>query len=187
LAPAVVESLAAGRLAVRLTGPFKLGALSGGPTLGLSIIKGPRFDWAVEKAAELGAERLAPLLAARCAGADPGEPKRRRWARLAEEARKQCGRPGPMEVSAPMALSVFLQTPTPEPRILLRPAGGPFPDGHGGRGTIVVGPEGGLTDEETLLARSAGFVACSLGPGLLRSETAALAALARWANPAPPA
>jgi 16S rRNA (uracil1498-N3)-methyltransferase len=186
LAPAVVEGVANqdGRpaLLVRLTGPFVVAGPIEGPTLALALVKGPRFDWAVEKAAELGAEALVPLLTARTAVSAAGEAKRSRWARLAEEARKQCGRPTPMAVLEPRSLQNWLASGPPSPLVLLDPEGGPFPDGLGGRGSLLVGPEGGLTSAERSLAQAAGFDGARLGPIRLRAETAALAALARWAR-----
>ena len=187
LAPAVVEEAAdksrAQTLVVRLTGPFAAVGPADGPTLGLALVKGPRFDWAVEKAAELGAAALVPLLTARTAVQSPsGDAKRARWSRISEEARKQCGRCAPMAVSNPSTLSDWLSSNPPDPRFLLDPDGGPFPDGQGGPGALLVGPEGGLTEAERDMALAAGFAPASLGLLKLRAETAALAALSRWAR-----
>ena len=200
LAPAVVEGTKEieGRkiLLVRLTGPFEgfvplidptlgdpaLGGLSfTGPTLGLALVKGPRFDWAVEKAAELGAAKLVPLLTERTASSSlTGQSKQSRWIRLAEEARKQCGRPSPMIVSEPMSLLYFIASDPPSPKLLLDPDGEPFPAGQGGPGTFLIGPEGGFAKTEKSAILAAGFVSATLGGLRLKTETAALAALARW-------
>ncbi|MDR2456610.1 MAG: 16S rRNA (uracil(1498)-N(3))-methyltransferase, partial [Deltaproteobacteria bacterium] len=144
LAPAeVVEAGQKGGrpiLLVRLTGPFIAAPLDG-PTLALALVKGPRFDWAVEKASELGAAKLVPLLTARTASSSvAGEAKRSRWERLSEEARKQCGRVSPMEVAEPLALMEFLESGPPGPRLLLDYDGHGFPDGRGGVGTLLIGP-----------------------------------------------
>jgi 16S rRNA (uracil1498-N3)-methyltransferase len=184
LAPAVVEGLAdfEGRKAIvaKVTGPVTAAA-SDGPVLALALIKGPRFDWAVEKAAELGAASLAPLIASLGAASTPGESKRERWSRLAEAARKQCGRSAPMMVAEPVSLAKFLDLEHSGPKFILDPEGGPFPDGHGGAGILLVGPEGGFDHDEREMAMEAGYSPVSLGSIRLRAETAALAALARWA------
>jgi 16S rRNA (uracil1498-N3)-methyltransferase len=181
LAQGLVEE-AGPSLVVRLSSPFAApGPTDGGPLLALALIKGPRFDWAVEKAAELGASRLAPVLTLRSAPSAMGEAKRLRWGRLAEEARKQCGRPRPMAIDAPRALSDFLDLYLPARRILLDPSGPLLCPGPATPACLLVGPEGGLADEERELALGRGFGPASLGPLKLRSETAALAALARLA------
>jgi 16S rRNA (uracil1498-N3)-methyltransferase len=185
LAQATVEKLPAERcplvLWVRLISPFTSNALTApGPQLGLALIKGPRFDWAVEKAAELGAASLTPLTTKRTVSTGQGHLKHSRWQRLAEEARKQCGRPTSMTVDQPQELSEFLMRSASGPKLVLDISGGPAPPAPGGEGTLVVGPEGGLTEDELNLATEAGFTLVSLGPIRLRSETASLAALAWW-------
>ncbi|MDR1051204.1 MAG: RNA methyltransferase [Deltaproteobacteria bacterium] len=213
LAPAVIAGLlpdlgaplAPTLVLARLTGPFA-GApeagLAPGPELALSVVRGPRFDWAVEKAAELGAGRLVPVLTERSVPGAPGSAKRARWARLAGEARKQCGRPGPLIVSEPLPLEAYLNSPgLPPIKFLLDPSGSPLanflvPRAHDRAGpgpqpppvppaAVLVGPEGGLTPGETGLALSRGFQKASLGPLVLRSETAALTALALLGQFAP--
>jgi 16S rRNA (uracil1498-N3)-methyltransferase len=147
--------------------------------LALALIKGPRFDWAVEKATELGAAALVPLITLRSSPLAQGEAKKARWARLSEEARKQCGRPWPMDITAPMGLESWLGGPLAEERLLLDP-GGPFlPCEAGKPASLLVGPEGGLTGDEKELALGYGFRPFGLGSLTLRSETAAVATLAR--------
>ncbi|MDR1310169.1 MAG: 16S rRNA (uracil(1498)-N(3))-methyltransferase [Deltaproteobacteria bacterium] len=182
LARGLVEE-AGPALTVRLSSPFESPEATAGegPVLALALIRAPRFDWAVEKAAELGAARLAPLITLRSNPSALGEAKRRRWDRLAEEARKQCGRPRPMAIDAPLALSDFLGLGLPGRRILLDPSGPLLSPGPPAPSCLLVGPEGGLTDGEKALALDSGFGPASLGPLRLRSETAALAALARLA------
>ena len=170
------------RLGVRLTGPWSGRETVAGPRLALALIQGQRFDWAVEKATELGAAVLIPLVTERTKTADgrPGPAKQGRWRRLAEEARKQCGRPSLMEIAPVTDLAVLLAEPGPA-GIFLSPGGPPEPPALSPASSplLVIGPEGGLspTEEESLLA--AGFQPWSLGLTILRSETAALAALAR--------
>ncbi|MDR1546387.1 MAG: 16S rRNA (uracil(1498)-N(3))-methyltransferase [Deltaproteobacteria bacterium] len=191
LAPGVVVETARRptlRVEVRLTGPFAAPAARQGPELAMALIRGPRFDWAVEKAAELGVATLTPLVAERSGPAGLGLDKRARWRRLAEEARKQCGRPWPMTVAEPMPLAAWLDqrlaepgqvTGVPPTGLLLEPSAPPFPARPDPRGALLVGPEGGFTPREKALALERGFQAVSLGPLPLRAETAALAALAR--------
>lgn len=189
LAPAVVSTVDfSGRfsrqkpgLAVRLTGPWqKLQAA--GPRLALALIRGPRFDWAVEKSVELGAAQLIPLICERCKSAEsgPGPSRLERWQRLAEEARKQCGRPNPMEILPPQRLAEL--TALPGPGFFLSPAAGRSQGGgapaEGPSPLLAVGPEGGFSPAEEETMAAAGFRPLSLGPTVLRSETAALAVLA---------
>jgi 16S rRNA (uracil1498-N3)-methyltransferase len=87
-----------------------------------------------------------------------------------------------MLVAQPARLPDFLASSLPEPKILLDPEGGPFLSGHGGPAAFLIGPEGGLTDGERAAALAHGFAPASLGVIKLKTETAALAALARWAK-----
>jgi 16S rRNA (uracil1498-N3)-methyltransferase len=186
LAPALVEKIDIGPpliMWVRLTGAFTAPDDSGqGPDLGLALIKGPRFDWAVEKAAELGVRRLFPLNTHRTQALGSGEPKKARWTRLAQQARKQCGRPLPMIVSEPVPLRQWLNSELAFPRFVLDPQGALFPLELCLEATLLVGPEGGFTEEEKALAKGQGFESVSLGPIALRSETAAIASLALLAR-----
>jgi 16S rRNA (uracil1498-N3)-methyltransferase len=165
---------------VKMLSPFAAGPPAApGPTLALSLIKGQRFDWAVEKATELGSSALVPILTGRGNPLAAGEAKKTRWRRLSEEARKQCGRPNPMDIRDPATLENFLGLPIPGEKWLLDPGGEPLPIGPPGPVTLLVGPEGGLTGDEKQLAIGAGFAPFGLGPLTLRSETAAITALAR--------
>lgn len=184
LAQAAVEEIAlkpTPSLLCRLTGPF-VGAAEArfGSTLALALIRGPRFDWAVEKASELGAAALVPLITERGVPLAGGVAKKNRWERLAQEARKQCGRPYPMAIRQPVSLEDFLREPLEGAKYILEANGAPFPDPTGQPPILMVGPEGGLTDPERQMVLAAGFQPLSLGPVTLRSETAALAALAKF-------
>jgi 16S rRNA (uracil1498-N3)-methyltransferase len=169
-----------------------------GPLLGLALISLPRFDWAVEKAAELGAGEIWPLV---CDRVKPGlaraaSARAARWNRLAEEARKQCGRPRPLVIRPPVTPAVLLASAGRGPAgFFLSPrrpasppdlAGSPA-DSVGGFTRslapssaiwVLVGPEGGFTPGEEAAFLAAGLAPRHLGPLTLRAETAALAALA---------
>jgi 16S rRNA (uracil1498-N3)-methyltransferase len=154
--------------------------------LGLALIKWSRFDWAVEKAAELGAASLTPLYTQRTKFSDIGDNKLSRWHRLAQEARKQCGRPLPMIIEEPQKLEQFLELAQEGPKIIFDSSGAPFPQdlsqALSQQATLVIGPEGGFTPLELSSALNLGFTKVSLGPMALKSETAALAALAVLAS-----
>ncbi|MGL4207995.1 MAG: RsmE family RNA methyltransferase [Candidatus Adiutrix sp.] len=169
-------------LSLKITGPWLKGPqLPPGPRLALPLIQNQRFDWVLEKAVELGASELLPLITARTnlARCAPNLNRQNRWGRLAEEARKQCGRPLPLTISPPIRFSDLLNLKPPGVFLSLSgPSRCPLPNDSASP-LIIVGPEGGLTpkEEETLVA--AEFNPWNLGPITLRAETAALAALAR--------
>ncbi|MDR1677307.1 MAG: 16S rRNA (uracil(1498)-N(3))-methyltransferase [Deltaproteobacteria bacterium] len=164
---------------VKILSPFKNTEETVGPTLALALIRGPRFDWAVEKATELGVSSLVPLITARSHPLPQGEAKKTRWLRLSQEARKQCGRPGPMDICEPLPLEEWLLAGLPDEKILLDPKGPLLTNEFHPSVALLIGPEGGLTEDEKQSARQVGFQPFSLGSITLRAETAALAALAR--------
>lgn len=150
----------------------------------LALIKLPRFEWAVEKATELGVATIVPVEAERSdGGLLKGAPKRvERWERIAEEAAQQSRRLTAPTVAMPTTLGEALQRPA-ERRCFIDFAG-TEPTAESLQGldasstlAIFIGPEGGWSDKESALAQSAGASSLALGPGVLRSETAALAAL----------
>jgi 16S rRNA (uracil1498-N3)-methyltransferase len=154
-------------------------------TLYLALIKFERFEWAVEKATELGVTRVVPVQAQRSErGLEEGARKRvERWRRIAQEASEQSRRLRPPSIDAPARLPDALAD-TAEHRIWLdeRP-GAPamlqaFPLGTGGTVSLAVGPEGGWSDAEREQFRAASWSGTSLGPSVLRSETSVCAALA---------
>jgi 16S rRNA (uracil1498-N3)-methyltransferase len=147
--------------------------------LGMAILQTASFDLVVEKATELGATCLAPLLCTRVQGREHGR-RLARWRRIAAAAVAQCGRSRPPLVRQPQALEDFLDH-AQGLRLVADATAGPAvgPMFTGGAGlTVLVGPEGGFEAGELGAARQAGFLGLSLGPRTLRAETAALAALA---------
>jgi 16S rRNA (uracil1498-N3)-methyltransferase len=179
-------------LKVRLLGPFEA-IDQKGPVLVLPLIRPGRFDWAVEKAAELGASELWPLLTNRTRITDPaiGDPKKARWLRLAEEARKQCARPLPLVIKDILSWSIFINILKTYDglKLCLHPQGQPWPDLTDlvQPPLLLIGPEGGFTDQEHSQLKSLGVGQLSLGTHVLRTETAALAALAQWHTKKPKA
>jgi 16S rRNA (uracil1498-N3)-methyltransferase len=156
-------------------------------TLAQGMSRGERMDLVVQKATELGVAHLVPLLTERSVvqlDAQHVGRRVRHWRAIAVAACEQCGRNRLPEISPPVALPEYLRTQAAgaaQVRLMLAPGGQP----RIGAGTqpgsavsVLVGPEGGLTDEEERAAVAAGFTPVRLGPRILRTETAALAALA---------
>jgi 16S rRNA (uracil1498-N3)-methyltransferase len=153
-------------------------------TLAQGVSRGERMDLVVQKATELGVSRLLPLLTERSVvrlDARQAARKLAHWRGIAIAACEQSGRNRPPEVAEPLELREFLQAKGEDgTRLLLSPgatlgiADVPPPAGPV---TVLIGPEGGLTIEEQERAVAAGFLGVRLGPRVLRTETAAIAAL----------
>jgi 16S rRNA (uracil1498-N3)-methyltransferase len=146
-------------------------------TLATAVPKGERFDWLVEKATELGVERLVPLVTGRSV-VDPRDAKLDRLRRVIVEASKQCGRNRLMELDRPTPWETVVRQAGDDPRLValpdgLPPSAWPRPR-RGGSALLAVGPEGGFTATEVEAARAAGWHAVSLGATFLRIETAGL-------------
>lgn len=150
--------------------------------LAAAIIKGPRMDFIIEKAAELGASELWPIVSARGLVRSPGADRLARWSRLAMAAAKQSRSASVMEVRAPIDVDGLIGGVPPDTLAVTCSKGGE-PLGRvirrlGPRTILIaVGPEGDFDDYERAKAASAGFIAAGLGPNRLRSETAAVAAV----------
>ncbi len=155
-------------------------------TLFAGLIKFDRFEWMVEKATELGVERIVPV---DCARSEKGlfEASRKRverWRRIARESSQQSRRVQAPEIAHAERFERALAAEAPYRYILEEGSAPPLlralPDVRCGedRAALLVGPEGGWTDAERSAAAAAGWTAVSLGPQILRAETAAAAALA---------
>lgn len=155
--------------------------------LAVAIPANDRMDWLIEKATELGAISVQPLLSSRTVvklSEERSVRKQEHWQAIAQAASAQCGRNRLLHVFAPRTLQDWL-TELPLHHLGLLSLA---PDAIGldafkaGLGdmdlTLLSGPEGGLSDEEEHMARSHHMTALSLGPAKLRAETAPLAALA---------
>jgi 16S rRNA (uracil1498-N3)-methyltransferase len=153
-------------------------------TLAQGISRGERMDVVVQKATELGVWRIVPVVTERTVvrlNETRAADRLRHWRAIAVAACEQCGRNSVPEICAPMGLQEFLVSDLPTGlRLLLNPDGGlsarDLP--ASAAATLLIGPEGGLSEAERTAATTARFQGLSLGPRILRTETAALAALA---------
>ena len=155
-------------------------------TLLLAIFKFDRMEWAIEKCTELGVERIVPVVARRTDArlASAAVKRAERWRRIALQAAEQSRRAAPPEIDAPVKLSeavtlngeaVRIVLAESEQEHLLRDV---LTSQRGGEIVLAIGPEGGWADDELQLFVKAGWMSASLGPTILRAETAAIAATA---------
>jgi 16S rRNA (uracil1498-N3)-methyltransferase len=152
-------------------------------TLAVALPKGERQKWLVEKLTELGVARLVPLVTTRgVAEATPAAVER--LGRGVIEACKQCGRDTLMAIAEPRTVAEVVGDHREEGRIVVADrAGEPWSAAvtHDRPVVVLVGPEGGFTAEELAAVDAAGGRRVSLGPNVLRIETAAIALAARLA------
>lgn len=157
------------------------------------MLKAAKFEWVLQKCTELGVAAFMPLLTERAVAAaeEAGESKRRRWSRIVAEALEQCGGTRLPEISSPRPLMHALADLLPggislipweeSSALPLRAAlqqsiarsGDP---NHISEVRIFIGPEGGFSADEIALAERAGAIPVTLGPRILRAETAAIVA-----------
>lgn len=151
-----------------------------------ALIKFDHFEWLLEKAVELGVERITPVHAMRSdKGLEVAALKRaERWTRILEESGQQCRRVAPPELAPPAELPTVLSNDAAVKLCLDETSGCPpllaaLPDERhaSDRVALLVGPEGGWDPRERDAARQSGWRAVTLGPQILRTETAAIAAL----------
>ena len=152
--------------------------------LGQGISRGERMDHVIQKAVELGVSTIVPLFAERTVVKLTGEKLERRfehWHKVMIAACEQSGRRHLPSLEQPLELEAWLQNTGSGTKLLLDPKASEGladltpPDGSV---ELLIGPEGGLCEEERQLARRHGFTGVRLGPRILRTETAPLAALA---------
>jgi 16S rRNA (uracil1498-N3)-methyltransferase len=154
--------------------------------LGVSVLKGDRMEWVIQKATELGVSEIAPLITARTdTAARPAlaGSRRERWHKVAAGAAEQCGRARVPVLRETATLDDHLRAAAPATRLLLleppaeatfRDSPLPGPDGL----MLLVGPNGGWDPAERVAAEASGFRSVGLGTRVLRAETAAVAAVA---------
>ncbi len=152
--------------------------------LGLSLIRPERFEWALEKASELGVDRIVPLMADRSRTPGPAEARMSRWRRILDEAMLQCGRAWRPVLDAPVTVEAFVQAQLgPVAMLTLEEPSQPFGDwlrahADAPEQAILIGPEGDFTAEESRLARAGGVSVVRMTGQAVRAETAAIAAVA---------
>jgi 16S rRNA (uracil1498-N3)-methyltransferase len=154
-------------------------------TLLLAIFKFDRMEWAIEKCTELGVSRIVLFIARRTDShlASASAKRMERWGRIAREASEQARRTSLPEISGPVKFKDALASCRGDCIVLsesetgnrLRDAAA---SGSMDETTLAIGPEGGWTEEELKSFQQAGWISASLGPTILRAETAAIAAAA---------
>lgn len=180
-----IEEFRKGAVIVSVDEPLPVARESPLPvTLAQGVSRGERMDWVVQKATELGVTRIIPVLTERSVvrlDAKQAERKRLHWQAIAIAACEQSGRDRIPGVDTPLTLAEFAgSADSRATRVLLSPTGSQrvadLPRAEGGI-VVLIGPEGGLSEAEQRAALAAGFAAVRLGPRVLRTETAAVAAL----------
>jgi 16S rRNA (uracil1498-N3)-methyltransferase len=149
--------------------------------LGQGLSRGERMDWAIQKACELGANAITPIVSERCEVRLKDERADKRmahWRQVAISACEQCGRSVIPAIHPPLVLADWLEQTEAELKLVLHPVAEPLASHDKPQSlAFLIGPEGGLADAEVAQAKSAGFHAARLGPRVLRTETAPVVAL----------
>jgi len=191
---AVIESASGSKAKLKISSTSTTPAPPCAITLAQAVPKGKNMDLIVQKAVELGAARIVPLLSARTVvQIDSGDAtkKKEKWSAIALEACKQCGQNRLPEVAEPMTPKAFAERlekgdlhliaslqPDARPLKTVLKEHGKTPN----QVTIFVGPEGDFTPAEIALAKSHGCQPITLGPIILRTETAAIYCLSVLAH-----
>lgn len=155
-------------------------------TLAQALPEASKMDWIVEKAVELGVHAIQPLAAQRCVvrlSAERAEKKRQHWQGVAIAASEQSGRNRLLTLADPADFTQWTQQQDLHVRIMLSPRAeqslSDWARHHPPQSVaLMIGPEGGFTEREEELALAQGVLALSMGPRVLRTETAGLAAVA---------
>jgi len=162
--------------------------------LGITISRGDRMDWVIQKATELGAHSITPLLSERTEvklKGDRAAKKRLHWQQIAIAACEQCGRNRLPEINPLQSLPAWLDTATADLKLVLHHRALVTEEAIESPSSIalLIGPEGGLSEAEIGLAENAGYQSLGLGPRVMRTETAPLAAMAilqsQWGDMSP--
>ncbi len=154
-------------------------------TLAQGIARGEKMDLILQKATELGVVRIAPVVTERTEvklDAERADKRGAHWRGVLASACEQSGRTRLPELLAPRALADFLASESSALKLVLDPTASTtlaqIQPAAGASICLLVGPEGGLSERDLAAARAAGFGGLRLGPRILRTETAALAAIA---------
>lgn len=149
--------------------------------LGQGLSRGERMDWAIQKATELGANEISLIISERCEVRLKDERADKRmahWRQVAISACEQCGRSVLPIIHPPISLGEWLGQVAAELKLVLHPVAEPWANHPQPKSlAFLIGPEGGLNDNEVALAKTQGFHAARLGPRVLRTETAPVVAL----------
>ena len=152
----------------------------------MAIFKFDRMEWAIEKCTELGVARITPVIAGRTDAhlARAANTRVERWRRMAQQASEQARRTASLEVDSPLKLhdavelkaSIRIVLAESEQKVSLKDSLATH--SPAGEMLLALGPEGGWKEDELALFSKRGWVSASLGPTILRAETAAIAATA---------
>ena len=156
-------------------------------TLAPALLKGAKMDLVIEKATELGVRRIVPIVSRHAVGEAV---RLERWRRIAVAAAEQSGRTRVPDVEPGVSFDELVRHPWPGVRVLGWEGEGQRAladlPAHADAAIVATGPEGGFADAEVETARAHGFVTVTLGPRILRAETAAIVAVAlclhRWGD-----
>jgi len=158
--------------------------------LGQGLSRGERMDWVIQKATELGASSITPIITERCEVQLKGERSEKRlshWRQIAISACEQCGRSYLPQINPPQRLADWLAETVADLKLVLElQVSIAAPPSNPKSLALLIGAEGGLTADEVAQAQKCGFAPLQLGPRILRTETAAVAALSvaqqRWGD-----
>ena len=181
-----VSSIADGKVEFELGPEISSNSAAVNLTLLLAIFKFDRMEWVIEKATELGVSRIIPVIARRTDAhlASAAVKRAERWRRIVAQAAEQSRRTAPPELSDPVKLPAAANL-SGSLKIVLSEAehDSSLPDivranEGANEALLAIGPEGGWTEDELDLFRKEGWTSASLGPTILRAETAAIASVA---------
>ncbi|MBB6340354.1 16S rRNA (uracil1498-N3)-methyltransferase [Pseudomonas fluvialis] len=179
------ELIEVGKKSVRVELTEQFSGLDESPLrvhLGQGLSRGERMDWAIQKATELGAAEITPIVSERCEVRLKDERADKRmshWRQVAISACEQCGRSVLPRIHPPLLLADWLKQVDAGLKLVLHPVAEPL-QSHARPDSLafLIGPEGGLSEAEVQQATGAGFHPARLGPRVLRTETAPVVALA---------
>lgn len=171
------EAIVQTKLGISVESPLNIHLAQG-------ISKGDRMEFVIQKAVELGVTEITPLITERCAvklNSERWEKKHLQWQKIAISSCEQCGRNVVPTINSPISFSQWIQQSTNQIRLTLDPkAENRLNQIHylsnGVR--LMIGPEGGLSEHEIYQAAEHGYHGVTMGPRILRTETAALSAIA---------
>lgn len=151
--------------------------------IGQAISRGERMDYAIQKVTELGCKRVSPLFTERCEvrlSNERQDKRQRHWQQTAISACEQSMRCIPTEIAAPQPLESWLKACDADLKLVLHPHQAAALETYQPPASValLIGPEGGLTDTEVTLAIEYGFKSLRIGPRVMRTETAPVAACA---------